>query len=58
MPELYAVAVENTRRGKLHRFPYLVYYRVLSDLIEVMGVLHVSRDPRVWQERVYRSKAL
>jgi toxin ParE1/3/4 len=51
MPELYAVALENIRRGKLRRFPYLVYYRVLSDRIEVIGVLHGSRNPRVWQGR-------
>jgi plasmid stabilization system protein ParE len=44
MPELYAVALRNIRRGKLRRFPYLVYYRVLSDRIEVLGILHGSRD--------------
>jgi plasmid stabilization system protein ParE len=51
MPELYAVALKNIRRGKLRRFPYLIYYRVLSDRIEVIGVFHGSRDPRAWQER-------
>ena len=52
MPELYAVALMNVRRGKLRRFPYLVYYRVFSDRIEVIGLLHGSRDPQVWQKRV------
>lgn len=56
MPELYVIALENIRRGKLRRFPYLVYYRVLSDRIEVIGVLHASRDPRVWQERIDQSQ--
>lgn len=56
MPELYAVVLSNVRRGKLRRFPYLVYYRVLPDRIEVIGVLHGSREPRVWQERVDRRK--
>jgi len=58
MPELYVAALENIRRGKLRRFPYLIYYRVLSDRIEVMGVLHSSRDPRVWQELVDRAQIL
>ena len=58
MPELYVVTLENIRRGKLRRFPYLVYYRVLADRIEVMAVLHGSRDPRVWKERVGRSETL
>jgi plasmid stabilization system protein ParE len=56
MPELYPVVLKNVRRVKLQRFPYLVYYRVLSDRVEVMGALHVSRDPRLWQERVDRSR--
>ena len=51
MPELYAVALKNIRRGKLRRFPYLVYYRVFSDRIEVIGVLRGSRDSRAWKER-------
>ena len=56
MPELYAIVLRNARRGKLRRFPYLVYYRVFPDRIEVIGVLHGSRNPRVWQARVDRSK--
>ena len=58
MPELYVVALENIRRGKLRRFPYLVYYRVLADRVEVVAVLHGSRDPREWKERVGRSETL
>lgn len=53
MPEMYAVALGNVRRGKLRKFPYLVYYRILLDRIEVLAVLHGSRHPKVWQDRVY-----
>ncbi|MDQ1639630.1 MAG: toxin ParE1/3/4 [Pyrinomonadaceae bacterium] len=56
MPELYPLVLKNARRGKLRRFPYLVYYRLFSDRVEVIGVLHGSRDPRVWQQRVDRKK--
>jgi len=52
MPHMYAVAFRDVRRGALRRFPYLTYYRVLSDRIEVIAVLHGSRDPKIWQERV------
>jgi len=51
MPELYAAVFRGLRRGKLRRFPYVVYYRVLADRIEVIGVLHGSRDPQVWRDR-------
>ena len=42
MPELYAVVLEDVRRSKLRRFPYVVYYRVLTDRIEVLAVLHAA----------------
>ncbi len=51
MPELYAGVLRDVRRGKLRKFPYVVYYRVLADRIEVIGLLHGSRDPKVWQDR-------
>ena len=52
MPELYEVVLQNVRRGKTRRFPYVVYYRVLEDRIEVLAVLHGSRDARAWKQRV------
>ena len=50
-PELYAAAFRSVRRAKLQRFPYVVYYRILADRIEVIAVLHGGRDPRVWRSR-------
>jgi plasmid stabilization system protein ParE len=50
-PEFHARALENVRRAKVRRFPYVVYYRILEDRTEVLAVLHGSRDPRVWQRR-------
>jgi plasmid stabilization system protein ParE len=52
MPELYGVVFRKVRQGKLRRFPYVLYYRVLADWIEVIAILHGGRDPRVWQDRV------
>ena len=52
MPQMYSIVFGEVRRGKLRKFPYLIDYRVLTDRIEVIAVLHGSRDPRLWQERV------
>jgi plasmid stabilization system protein ParE len=52
MPLIYAMVFRDVRRGKLRTFPYLIYYRLLSDRLEVIAVLHGSRDPKLWQERV------
>jgi plasmid stabilization system protein ParE len=50
-PKACPVAVKGIRRGKVERFPYVVYYRELRKSIEVIGVLHGSRDPQIWQDR-------
>ena len=52
MPQMYAMVFRDIRRGKLRTFPYLIYYRILSTRIEVIAVLHGSRDPTLWQKRV------
>jgi len=52
MPRMYVVVVKSVHRAKLRRFPYLLYYRVREDRIEVLAVLHSSRDPRLWRQRV------
>ena len=52
MPEMYAIVLQSVRRGKLRMFPYLIYYRVLSNAIEVLALLHCSRDPALWQNRI------
>jgi toxin ParE1/3/4 len=47
-PEVFA----DIRKGVVNRFPFCVYYRPHADRIEVIAVLHASRDPSVWQSRV------
>jgi plasmid stabilization system protein ParE len=39
------------RRALLRRFPYAVYFVVDEDVVIVIAVLHVSRDPAEWQRR-------
>jgi toxin ParE1/3/4 len=51
MPEMYGVVWRNARAAKLNRFTYVVYYRVYDDRVEVLAVLHGSRDVSAWQSR-------
>ncbi len=50
-PAHYAVVVEATRRALMIRFPYAIYFRAGTSTIDVIGVLHTSRDPRRWRAR-------
>ena len=50
-PHLFGVIWEDVRACRLGRFPYVVYYRVLDRQVEILAVLHGSRDPSAWQKR-------
>lgn len=50
-PELYAPQYKSVRRVSLRRFPYVVYYRIVTGNVEVIAVLHGSRHPRHWRSR-------
>ena len=50
-PEQFALAVDDIRRARLRRFPYLIYFVILARHISVIGVLHGRRHSRRWQSR-------
>jgi toxin ParE1/3/4 len=52
MPEMFAIFWEDVRTCRSRRFPYVIYYRVLADRVEVLAVLHGSRDPSFWKSRL------
>ncbi len=39
------------RRAHLSRFPYSVLFRVASDVIEIVAVVHQRQRPGAWAER-------
>jgi len=51
MPESYQVAYRDVRRAVVKRFPYAVYYRIISSRVVVTAIFHVRRDPKSWQTR-------
>jgi plasmid stabilization system protein ParE len=44
-PEACPIDYRDARRCLLERFPYCLYYRVDSDDIVVVALLHAARDP-------------
>ena len=49
--ELYATVWKDIRFYRVKQFPFLVYYRVRAGAVEVLAVLHGSREPLIWQSR-------
>ena len=50
-PESFPEMRVGVRRSSVRRFTYGIYYRVRNDTVEVIGVFHNRRSPKVWQKR-------
>ena len=42
----------NTRRCLIRRFPYAILYQISEDKILIVAVMHVSRKPDYWADRL------
>ncbi len=51
MPEACPVVYRDVRRAVVKRFPYAIYYRILSSRIIVTAIFHSQRNPKSWQQR-------
>ncbi len=50
-PLRFPIVNRDTRRALLKRFPYGVFFRIRTDRIKVIAVMHLSRNPDRWQRR-------
>jgi plasmid stabilization system protein ParE len=50
-PLAYRVLLRDTRRARLKRFPYCIFYRDYAEAIVVVAVMHTRRHPRRWRQR-------
>lgn len=55
-PEQFPPTLEDPRyhRALLHRFPYAVFFEIEEKEIWVVAVVHTSRRPDFWRERLSR----
>lgn len=51
MPEIFGVVWQDVRAVRLKKFRYVIYYVAFDDRVEVLAVMHGSRDPALWQLR-------
>ncbi|WP_337176839.1 type II toxin-antitoxin system RelE/ParE family toxin [Paludisphaera sp.] len=52
MPEIYPFVHAEVRRGRVHGYPYVFYYRVKADCVEVLAIVHGRRSPDAWKGRL------
>ena len=51
-PDRWPVVGFGVRRRLVHRFPYGILYKIEADEIVVVSVMHLSRRPDYWIERI------
>ena len=50
-PEIYQVVEGDVRRCITKTFPFGVLFRITPDIIAIMAVMHLHRDPDYWKNR-------
>ena len=51
-PLIYQVVHRDARRAIVHRFPYLIWYRVTADTVIVLACTYAGRDPKFVSARL------
>jgi plasmid stabilization system protein ParE len=51
-PQRWPTANYGTRKFSLVRFPFAVFYREVSSMIQVVAIAHGHRRPNYWQDRI------
>ena len=51
-PELFQRKYRHTRVRYIKGFPYGIHYILNEKIIEILAVLHTSRNPEVWKKRL------
>lgn len=50
-PLTYGIVFDDVRVARVARFPYLVQYRIHSEVPVVLGVFHSASNPEKWRRR-------
>lgn len=51
-PLIYPVLYRDVRRALIHRFPYLLWYRVYGSNVTVLACTHARQDPQKATKRL------
>jgi plasmid stabilization system protein ParE len=46
-PQVYA----DLRRSIVRKFPYGIFYRTVDEVVRVVAIMHLHRDPESWRRR-------
>jgi len=50
-PRSSPLVLEDIRQAIVPRFPYSIFYTLEDDVLVVVAVFHLARDPADWSDR-------
>ena len=50
-PQAWPIIEDDIRRCQTRRFPYGIIYAIYEDVLFILAVMHLHRDPGYWKER-------
>ena len=50
-PERFPIVRRDIRRAVLRRFPYSIFYRIVTKQVAITACFHGKRNPKVWRSR-------
>ena len=51
-PNTFPIAYKDVRKFVVKKFPFVIYYRIINTVIQVIAIFHTSRNPEIWNERI------
>lgn len=51
-PKSFPIAHKEVRKYLVKKFPFLIYYRIVESIIQVIAIFHSSRTSEIWNQQI------